>query len=116
MNTPGTGGSTTVTLEEKATLASISAYWMFVKAISPEHETKIPISSQLDDILPDLLYAVDACVRAFQNQSTMARFCYCLAVLLTPFSQFGSHLDIPSFPRTHVSDSTRITTISPDHA
>ncbi|KAJ2920707.1 hypothetical protein H1R20_g16387, partial [Candolleomyces eurysporus] len=61
-------GSSTLTFNEKARSASVTAFWIFVQAIRGDEKIRIPVADKVHDILPDLIYAARACARAFQNQ------------------------------------------------
>ena len=72
-----------ITINEKARLASMTAFWTFHNYVNSEKPHKIPISDEIDDILCDVLYAVGACVRAFRNKSNVYPL-HALVKFLTP--------------------------------
>ena len=57
-----------LTIAEKARLASMCAFWIFVQEITMEEKPEIPIHPEIDDILADVLYAARACASAFENK------------------------------------------------
>ncbi|KAJ2920504.1 hypothetical protein H1R20_g16589, partial [Candolleomyces eurysporus] len=60
--------SPSVTPNQMARLAGHAAFWTFSAWIMGETTIPIPIATQIQDFLPDLLYAVQACQQAFENE------------------------------------------------
>ncbi|KAJ2925610.1 hypothetical protein H1R20_g11489, partial [Candolleomyces eurysporus] len=60
--------SPSVTPNQMARLAGYAAFWTFSAWIIGKTDIRIPIATQIQDFLPDLLYAVQACQKAFENE------------------------------------------------